>query len=641
MGAATNESVRELLLRRRGIAFVLPRVGAPLRDDHVRAVELELAAIGYVPSSRLRARLAMTSLDELVTFRDWALRVLTAHSGGGQKHEPLFRRFPDGIPADTLDLWWRKVLVHFLQAEGQPCLFCGRVGTTHVLRPCHHVVCDRCWDGASYAACPSCEHHVDRSSPFFLPSPDRGQPNERVVFRLLDLGEDPATEARALFASLCERKQVLSPDDRDALLTILREYRARVLAWLPTAIPVRENVAVVFGTLFQSCEPGQVLPQAQRFMTTATDVLRFVAVLSGTDGSLQPETVFRRVEATEAPTRFWGRVAKLLGAAPPAAAQRAITVPLRVRRFKTAKLPRALRRALLAVLEGVEPDRLVEDMLRHRAWWVWVGEFLHPHEYARRFRNAARAFHIVRGKAPDGSPAPAFHGFYARVDRAACAGGAVAMLDVLAARPGELARRLDHVLRLARDDAARERIAATFASKTPVFSTPVLLTLRSHLPARVSKQPARVYWPKGPVATGVAGPDARPLLGPRAIEPIVRATDVELLRRFGERPAFALGLVRRRVEVRRRVLLLRAADDGRQRRAHRAECRRPTRRAVARRRHRARRPPPRRSAFRGGPLRRRGRQRVLRYAVQPARARLRRRNAARRSGGRALRSAHC
>lgn len=142
MGTVTKESVRELLLRRRGIAFVSLRGGEPLSDDHVRAVELELAAIGYVPSSRLRARLAMTSLDELVAFRDWALRVLTAHVGGGQRHEPLFRDFPEGIPADTLDLWWRKVLVHFIQADGQPCLFCGRFGTTHVLNPCHHVVCD-------------------------------------------------------------------------------------------------------------------------------------------------------------------------------------------------------------------------------------------------------------------------------------------------------------------------------------------------------------------------------------------------------------------------------------------------------------------------------------------------------------------
>jgi len=112
--------------------------------------------------------MAACSLDELVDFRRWAMAALLAHAGGEQKHEPLFRRFPHGIPKDTEALWWSKVLVHFFQAEDQTCLFCRRKGTTHVLNPCRHVVCDHCYDGSSYSACPICEHHVDRSSPFFL-----------------------------------------------------------------------------------------------------------------------------------------------------------------------------------------------------------------------------------------------------------------------------------------------------------------------------------------------------------------------------------------------------------------------------------------------------------------------------------------
>ena len=344
-----------------------------------------------------------------------------------------------------------------------------------------------------------------------------------VVFTRLDLGEDPTTEARALFASLGNRKQALSPDDRDALLTILREHGARVLGWLPAAIPVRENVALVFGTLFQSCDPGEVLPHAQRFMTTATDVLRFVAVLSGTDGSLQPETVFRRVEAT---------------------LERPITAPVHVRRFKTAKLPRPLRRALLAILEGMDPDRLVEDMLRHRSTWVWVGEFLHPHEYAKRFPNVARAFQVVRGKAPDGSPAPPFHGFHARVVRAERAGIRAPCSTCSPRAPASsgaasttccASRR---TTRRGTGSAPRSRARSGSSRRRPSCSRCAATS-----PARVAKQAARVYWPKGPVAIGVGAPDARPLLGPGAIEPAVRAIEAELLRRFGALPAFPLGLV--------------------------------------------------------------------------------------------------
>ena len=142
-----------------------------LPQHFVRAVDLELAEIGYVLSERLRGRLSGCSLDDLRDFRGRTIAALLEHLGGDQKHEPLFRRFPEGVPDNTEDLWWKKVLVHFLQVDGQPCLFCGRLGTTHVLNPCRHVVCDRCFDGQNYSACPSCEHHVDRSSPFFTQAP--------------------------------------------------------------------------------------------------------------------------------------------------------------------------------------------------------------------------------------------------------------------------------------------------------------------------------------------------------------------------------------------------------------------------------------------------------------------------------------
>jgi hypothetical protein len=500
-------TVRSLLLTRRGLVFA-PELNAEVPGSMVHGVELELAELGYVVSRRLRARLGRQTAAALGDLRAWLVGRLAAALGADRQHTPLFRNFPRDVPADTRALWWQKVLSHYLQAPDQPCLFCGASGTTHVLSPCEHVVCDRCFDGSNYSACPVCEHHVDRSSPFFLESPVRDVPKERVTFRQLDLGDDEAAASRDFFASLCERKQALASDDREALVVILRERGVEVLSWLPAKIPVRENVAVVFGTLFQACDPDVVLPVARRYMTTATDVLRFIAVLSGTDGSLQAETVIKTADMVQDAPRFLGKIAALLGVRQSAPRPAKVNIPVRVKRFKVARLRRPLRRALLSLLEGF--DQLTEDMLRHRSYWVWAGEFLHPTEYAARFPRVARAFEVVRRYAPDGQAAPVFRTWGSQLERAIAAKDVQAMVSVLSARPGELARRFDRALRVAGSEpAAVDAVIAAFTDNVAKFATPVLLTLRSHLATRAERASVRVYWPKGRVAKGVSSPDAR------------------------------------------------------------------------------------------------------------------------------------
>ncbi|MHB0955470.1 MAG: hypothetical protein ACYC0X_03740 [Pirellulaceae bacterium] len=327
------------------------------------------------------------------------------------------------------------------------------------------------------------------------------------MFKLLDLGLNESAEARSMFAGLCGRKQALSKVDREAILVILRQYKSQALAWIPAMIPVRENVAIVFGTLFQECKADEVLPVAARYITTATDVLRFIAVLSGTDGSLQRETVFQQYERMEGPSRFWGAIAKIIGAKPPGPYPRTVTVPIRVNRFKVAKMSRSLRRSLLNLLERIERERLIEDMLRHRSYWVWVGEFLHPGEMANRFPKTASAFQVVRKNDDSGKAAPPFHTWYSRVENAIAQHDVHRMLTILKERPGEFARRFDFAIRVAGDDAAAiNDIVNSLVVLMPALATPVLLTLRNHLSKRHGPAKVRIYWPKGQVLAGVHVP---------------------------------------------------------------------------------------------------------------------------------------
>jgi hypothetical protein len=113
------------------------------------------------------------------------------------------------------------------------------------------------------------------------------------------------------------------------------------------------------------------------------------------------------------------------------------------------------------------------------------------------------------------------------------------MLAILDERPGEFARRFDFALRIAGDAVpAIDRVVETFVRHIPSFATPVLLTLRSHLPTRLAKAEVRVYWPKGRIAKGVSSSDERAVLPKRAVEPAVSAIDAELLRRFVQKPSY-------------------------------------------------------------------------------------------------------
>jgi hypothetical protein len=510
-------NARRVLLLRHGLVFA-DNQSQSGSTRLLEAVELQLADLGYAVSTPLRNRLATLSAAELTEVQLWASRTLAAALGADRRHEPLFRRFPDDVPTDTHALWVRKVVSHFLQAEDQPCLFCRRVGTTHVLS-CMHVVCDHCFDGTTYSACPVCQHHVDRASPFFKPSGvDRQSlPNERVRFKLLDLGEDLAARSEACFRALVDRRQPPSPSDVDDLKALVADFGDRVLGWLPTPVPVRETMATVLAAVIQA---GGNLPleTARTHLRTATDVLRFIAAYSGAEPSLQGEQRKTLVPPNQVKVQT-------------------------VYRFRVARLPRSLRKTLLALLDAMPESSLMEDIQRHAAYWVWVGRFLHPGEYAERFPTAARAFEVVRKRRPDGTRVPRHRGFASRVEAALREGGD-GLTETLAERPGDMARRLDHALRvLAADAAATDRLLETFQAELPAMATPVLLTLAAHLPSRGERAPLRIYWPKGAVARAVTGPDTREPLEARTREAFVTAIEDELLRRLAEKPAVDAALI--------------------------------------------------------------------------------------------------
>ncbi|MFC4501717.1 MULTISPECIES: MXAN_6230/SCO0854 family RING domain-containing protein [Streptomyces] len=525
-----------VLLRRLRTVYVDqagPRPDDPSTDLGLCALEAELLDRGFAPNAQLRAALAWLGPAGLAD----AGRQLVAHIdielGADRTHMPLFRSFPASVPDDTFQLWVDRVFTLLLQWPKQPCVLCGTVGSVQPVAPCAHLVCRECWDGEDYSGCPICHRRIDPADPFLRPAPPRHARETGVgPLKLLALGRDARADAVTALRTLLARRTPLPPRDRADLEVLLAHAPAGV-AWFLEDIPVRETKAVVLGRMLRVRDRrADALELLDRQLTTATDVLRLLCVWSG-------------------------------GAAD-------LIEPPRMR-----SLPRGLRRRLLAVLDGLPTGALVEDVLRHPVVWKRAAEILHPFEQHARHPKAALAFAVLRGTDLDGTgghngPDPArtrlaaallrtaaAHPDAVRVDgarvRAVTWSGRVEQalaekdvagaLALLARRPGELLRRLDHLLRLRTSDSLPEEFAAVLRDALPQAGPAPLLAALGRMRIRHLPAERRVFFPRGRVTHAYTLDDTRAPLSAALTGAVCALLEAEAVRRLSAGPRVDLAVL--------------------------------------------------------------------------------------------------
>lgn len=255
-----------------------------------------------------------------------------------------------------------------------------------------------------------------RILPDYRPSPREPLPGDDDA--LTELGLATAQDLERIVADLAAQATPFSAQDR-ADLTALRDFG-------PEAAPrvaVKENLAVLTVT-FSDLD-------FSASYRTVTDVLRLAVAMAGGDVSLAK------------PCRF-------------------------------PSFSRAQRRRLLGLLDAVgqvqDGRDSAEEMARRCERWKRLARHLRPGDYARRFPRAAA---LLRQVASGDAEA----GFTSRLEEALVRRDVEGALRLLTTRPGVFARRLNHLLRLCVDDAARERVVAEFARVAPEVSLPVLVRL--------------------------------------------------------------------------------------------------------------------------------------------------------------------
>lgn len=297
---------------------------------------------------------------------------------------------------------------------------------------------------------------------------------EKTDLKVIGLGNKQAFQT--LIRQVIEAKGSISETDKADIDTVLEHADPEeVDALLPAEIPFKENVGFVVASLLKHEKAN--IDRISPYFKTASDVLRLAVAWSNGDVSLAAASPFRKFKRRE-------------------------------------------RRLLLGLLE--QCGSITEDMLRYKDRWIRLGEILHPSEYKLRYPQCEEAFDILRNNKP-------YSTFNGSVELAFQYRNVWSLIDLLSQRPGEFARRLDHLLRMTEDEAY---VLLAFGEVIPQVSTPVLLQVRQHFAQRNERQDLRVFFPKGNVAKAFAVPNELPEIDEATCQDVVQLCEQALVERF-------------------------------------------------------------------------------------------------------------
>jgi hypothetical protein len=283
----------------------------------------------------------------------------------------------------------------------------------------------------------------------------------------------------SIFSLLVASKTSISAQDKADVTWFISQYRDDILRLLPDEIPSRENLATVGASLLRLTNNGAEWLSSR--VKTATDVLRLAVAMSDGDVSLAAAAKFTRFSRSE-------------------------------------------RSLLLSWIDRCANP--TEDMLRWKGRWIRLGERLHPGDYSKRFPKAFAAFGVLRSDLP-------FETFSSAVEKHLISGDGAAAVTLLATRPGELTRRLDHLLRTAK---MPDAVVDAFRQHAASVSTPVLLQAMTHFARRSEPSGLRTIFPKGKVAKVQAIENNLPMLPPGTDKAIAEICEDTLVGRFRALP---------------------------------------------------------------------------------------------------------
>lgn len=296
---------------------------------------------------------------------------------------------------------------------------------------------------------------------------------DKVNLKVLELGSKD--DFNSIFTRLLSAKTSVSETDKKDIEWFVKTHNKNIFNLTPSEIPLKENVAFYIGCLLtNNIEAEQ---QIKQHVKTATDVLRIAVAISEGDVSLAENTKFKNISKRN-------------------------------------------RKLLLRTLENI--GNITEDILRYKNRWKRLGEKLHPFEYKKQFPKCFESFDIIRNDKP-------FDTFNSKVEKSLIQKDIALASNLLKARPGEFARRLDNLIRLSDNP---DTLLSEFQKVVSSVSTPVLLQVKTHFKERNKAKELRVFFPKGNVGKTRAIDNNLPAIDEKICQEIVSICDKTLIEKF-------------------------------------------------------------------------------------------------------------
>lgn len=436
------------------------------KDTYALALLSEIQQLGFYFEKELFEKVKKLNKTQILEFKNWLIPTLQEAVGSHVRYVPLFKNFPEDVPEENEYLYLR--INNFIEN-------CFNLNDQEgVLLACGCYIREEYFALDCFGACPVCQRQVPELMNKAKKKPLKEKTKLRPIGFLSEL------EAYKTLRNIFNSSVSYSSQVKAQLPEVINLLQEEIFELLPSEIKNKENLALIWSAIKKQTK----LPVKQESFQTATDVLRLAVGFSSGDVSLKAKSNY--------------------------------------------KLTSSERKIILSLVNSLISP--LEDMLRFRASWLRLGEYLHVGAYKRKYPQAFIYFEALRNRESSIRCTTFNSQAHKALLELKSNPKSFNLMNILAQRPGEFARKLDFMVR---ESAHPQEVIKVFSAIVGNLNNVMLLKLHQYFKLRTEAFKFRYFIPKGNMAKiYYKEGDDRKVIQQSLVNQITQIIQDELLKRY-------------------------------------------------------------------------------------------------------------